>query len=356
MITFKELREQLTPEDIKHLLRDYNVEPYRETKNYIVYRTCCHNLTGGSHKLYYYKKNFMFKCYTSCGTTFDIFELIIKMEKLRGRTIGKVEAIQRCGIKVNSTQKRELANDNVLEDIAHLYEINNTKCVAEDKELVIIDPSILDQRYEFNPDGLRIWIKEGIDLNTMLKFNIMYDSINNKIIIPHYDKDGNLIGIIGRDMNEEFTAKYQPVIINGKSYNFPKSKTLYGYYLNKNAMQLTHTCVIFEAEKSVMKMDAIYNNNNMSVAVSGQAISDEQIWLLMAAEVRTVVLAFDADYRTEEEYQEVLQKYKKIVKPMKNYFDVSIIMDKNHLLGYKDSPIDKGDKIFTELMKNRIYV
>ena len=82
MISFKELREKLTPEDIKRILRErYNEEPYydKEEQNYIIYRTCCHN--GDSHKLYYYKNTHLFKCYTHCGL-FDIFELIIKMKEM----------------------------------------------------------------------------------------------------------------------------------------------------------------------------------------------------------------------------------------------------------------------------------
>lgn len=357
-MTFKELREKLTPEDILHILKDYNVDLVSQTNSYIVFPTCCHNLSGGSPKLYYYKKNFMFKCFTQCGSVFDIFELIIKMEALRGRVIGKVEAIQRCGLKVSSTEKRDLANDSVMNDIAHLHELNSTEkeMVKEEESLELLDPSLLDDCFEFSPDGLRSWIKEGIDLNTMLKYNIMYDSVENMIIIPHYDEYGDLVGIIGRNMNEEYEAKYKPIVIRNKLCNFPKSKTLYGYYLNKSAIQLTKTCIMFEAEKSVMKMDAIYNSKNISVAVSGQTISDTQIDLLMKAQVRSVIIAFDADYKTEEERNEVQKKYEKIAKPLLNYFDVSLIIDKNSLLGYKDSPIDKGEKIFTQLMKDRVFL
>ena len=38
------------------------------------------------------------------------------------------------------------------------------------------------------------------------------------------------------------------------------------------------------------------------------------------------------------------------------YFNVSLIMDFEHKLGYKDSPIDKGIDVFNALMKERVYL
>ena len=46
----------------------------------IISRTICHG--GHSHKLYYYNNTKLFKCYTDCLDSFDIFELIIKINKL----------------------------------------------------------------------------------------------------------------------------------------------------------------------------------------------------------------------------------------------------------------------------------
>ena len=54
---FKELREQLTDDSIKSILSQFDVEPVFETEDAIVFPTCCHNLVGGSPKLYYYKSN-----------------------------------------------------------------------------------------------------------------------------------------------------------------------------------------------------------------------------------------------------------------------------------------------------------
>ena len=86
-ISFKDLRQELTDEMLKDILLQFDVEPYEETSDYIIFPTCCHNLTGGSPKLYYYKDSKLFHCFTECNDTFDIFTLLQRMYKLRGQDI-----------------------------------------------------------------------------------------------------------------------------------------------------------------------------------------------------------------------------------------------------------------------------
>ena len=71
------VKEVLELEDIYNLLEYLDAEP-QLYGNYIVARTICHN--GDTHKLYYYENTALFKCYTgSCGS-FDVFELIHKVQ------------------------------------------------------------------------------------------------------------------------------------------------------------------------------------------------------------------------------------------------------------------------------------
>ena len=97
-INFRELREKLSVEDIKRILAQQGVEPVRETDKYLVYPTVCHNVVGGSPKLYYYTDTKLFKCYTECEGLFDIFELLIKMHDLSGNEINIFQAIDLCGL------------------------------------------------------------------------------------------------------------------------------------------------------------------------------------------------------------------------------------------------------------------
>lgn len=358
MSSFKELRDKLSPEDIKRILATYNVQPYYEGPTYIIYPTVCHNLSdnNNSYKLYYYKNNHMFKCYTHCGI-FDIFELIIKLEEQLGHKIGKIQAIQKTGLQINSRDVQDLAEEAILKDYSFLYEANNTEIPdLNNLGLQPIDASFLDERFTFDINGLKTWMDEGISLNTMVHYKITYDPIDNCIIVPQFDQNGAIVGVRGRYLNPDAPAKYKPIIYNGQLLNHPKNKTLYGFYQNKEAISMTKTAIIFEGEKSVLKLDTYYDKKNISVAVCGQTISAEQIQLLLDAKVTNIVVAFDADYITDKETQAKFLEYKKICKPLMTYFNVSLVMDFNHKLGYKDSPIDKGIDIFNELMKDRIYL
>ena len=250
----------------------------------------------------------------------------------------------------------EIANDSIANDLTRLIYINNAGGNVEEKEMLPIQTDFLDDRYTFDTAALRCWTEEGISINTMFYYRITYDPINNCIIIPQYDEDGAIVGVRGRFLDEDAVDKYKPITYNGVLLNCPTNSTLYGYYQNKRALNITKTCVIFEGEKSVLKMDSIYDKNNISVAVYGQKISRKHIKLLIDAGVSNVVLAFDADYKTIQEAQQKFEEYKRIAKPLTTYFTVSIIMDFKGRLDYKDAPIDKGEKIFNELMKERIYI
>ena len=74
-----EIRNSLTIENVFELLQEWGGDP-EYTDFGIVSATICHNSPGeGSRKLYYYENTGLFKCYTGCDSTFDIFELLIKI-------------------------------------------------------------------------------------------------------------------------------------------------------------------------------------------------------------------------------------------------------------------------------------
>ena len=105
----------------------------------------------------------------------------------------------------------------------------------------------------------------------MDKFNIRYSISQNKIVIPHYNINGELIGIRGRALNEdeiELFGKYMPIKLEETYYSHPLSRALYGLNFNKNCMAAAGKVILFEAEKSVLLYDTYYENN-ISAAVCG---------------------------------------------------------------------------------------
>ena len=351
-IDFKQLKENLSSNDIINILSKFNVKCIKDSDNYCIFPTVCHNLNGGSPKLYYYKDSHMFKCYTECEGVFDIFNLIIKMQKLRGNNISVYESVKLCGIDTHSI--KEDSKSNIKEDINYLYNLLKTQ--HKYVQLPQLDNDILN-RYIFDKNVLQLWVDEGISWDTLKKFHILYDPIQNCIIIPNFDINNRLISVRGRFLSEDADAKYKPIYYNNKLLSHPSSMCLYGLNITKNAIKKYKKVIILESEKSVMMMDTYYGKNNYSVATLGKNISLYQIRLLIQLGVSEVVLAFDRDYRNYNEMNKVRKEYSLIAQNLKTYFNVCYLMDLNfNLLHYKDSPIDRGKQQLEELLKNRIYV
>ena len=353
--SIRDYREMLSPDDIKKILKDNGVEAARENHTMIVYPTVCHNSTHdhGSEKLYYYKKNNMFKCYTECNAVFDIFELLIKMRRNAGEEISLRKAIQLCGLEsTESIDENEYYG--VREQLDYLYEINDS---PEDEPTVlkILSNEVMN-RYIFELPYLNPWIAEGISPETLLKYNIKFDTVSNAIVIPYYTDEKQLVGVRGRFLNPEAKAKYMPVKYNGEYLAHPTGRILYGLDINKDAIKRLQSVILFEGEKSVMKMDSIYSENNIGVAVSGRNLSKEHMSLLVKYGVQNIILAFDRDYKSHKEIEKELNEYMEIFKYAKNFFNVSVIVDYDFILEHKNSPIEQGKEVFEKLMLKRIFL
>ena len=145
-----------------------------------------------------------------------------------------------------------------------------------------------------------------------------------------------------------------PLLYNGRTLSHPTGKYLYGYHINIAKIKQTGMAIIFEGEKSVLKMETLLPNNNVSLATSGKKITFDQINALLGMGINEVVLAYDKDYRNEAERKEKIKEYSKIMSVLKPYFNTSIIIDTENKLKYKDSPIDQGLDIFLDLMRDRM--
>ena len=71
----EEIKNSLSIDQVADLLMTLGADPVTKGE-LIICRTICHG--GDSHKLYYYENTHLFRCYTECSDTFDIFELIVK--------------------------------------------------------------------------------------------------------------------------------------------------------------------------------------------------------------------------------------------------------------------------------------
>ena len=351
----KELKEKLTDKDIMFLMGELDI-PFLNSNNpnEVHFKTMCHG--GDSYKLYFYKDTKTFYCYTHCGSL-DIISIV---ENVLDFDIK--QAIKWICLKthINYYGNYEesfgfnLGIDNDFEFLNFEYH----KQKLETPRFEFIDPNILNTfgRY-YHP----FFYEDGISFVTMDKYNIRYDILNQRIIIPHYDINNNIIAIRCRNTNENLVEngmKYIPITHKGKFLSAKTSDYFYGLNFNIENIKKCKKVIIFESEKSVMQMETIFGNNNISLALCGSSISDYQINLLLELGVSEIILALDKEYENfgDKEYEEYITKIKKSkIDRLKNLFEVSLILDVSNLLNRKDSPSDRGRNIFFKLYNSRIF-
>ncbi len=351
----EELAQSLTIEDVANFLESLGVESFQRFPSYLVCPTICHNaldeLEDASMKLYYYDNNKIFYCYTECATGFTIFTLYQKFMELNYHEVSWGEAVDYVRKFVSNDtvaipQQRKAA---ILTDFEK-YRIGKTVI-----ELPQYDKNTLDCFVRYNHP---LWLKEGIGEAAMEKFNIRFQVRENRIIIPHYDINGRLVGIRQRALEEEdiVFGKYRPASIGEEIYTHELHFNLYGIYEHKAAIQRYKRAVIVEAEKSVLLSDTFFGEDSVAVAVCGSQINKYQIALLTKElGVNEIVVALDKEYTDLKDKKCYPYKHKliEICRRYKNSAEFSYIFDDKGLLDYKDSPYDKGKEVFQTLYKNR---
>ena len=370
------IKNDLTLDQVYQLLIDLGGEPQIYNNSYIISRTICHNPPGqGSFKLYYYDNTKLFRCYTECNDTFDIFQLILKVKHLAKNVIeywakgGELktrpwdlpDALHYILTYYGIEEENENFSEEQLElpDNKYLFEktrkqsikLNNQQTVSFEK----YDDSFLKN---FPRPRLLPWEREGITKESMDSHNICYDPINQGIVIPHYDINNQLVGIRERTLIKENEAKgkYRPAIISGKMYNHPLSFNLYNINFSKENIRNMKKAIVFEGQKSCLLFSSFFGiENDISVAVCGSNLINYQVEMLKSLGVEEIIIAFDKQYQEyrDEEYFKWEEKLINIYKKYGGFIQIRFILDTGNLLGYKDSPIDKGPDIFLELFNNR---
>lgn len=337
-----------TKEDIDKIISYFGLE-YKEVNNAYVLRTVCHNHQDGvgSEKLFVYfnDDSVILHCYTNCGS--------MTLE-------GFVERYQNCSY-FDAKKLIDEILDRSVDGFDKLYKEEllempfATKKKKEFKVNEPIDDSVLNCFYPISYGG---WTEEGISHRTQKKFNIRFDIARQAVIIPQLNEDGKLVGIRRRALNEsdiERDGKYKPVYINGRWLNADTSTILYGLFENKENIAKSKKAIVFEAEKSVMQLDTFYNGMAPAVALYGSSISDYQADLLRKLGVEELIVALDKEYQNEREYKTYLKVLVKKFQKFQSFFTVTFVLDdfNSSLLGYKDSPSDRGKETFEKLLRRR---
>ena len=245
---YAEIISNLDTDSVIHLMTELGADRYDDRGDFVIFPTICHNLESSeaSMKLYFYKKNKMFVCYTECGSM-SIFKFLRTYYEERQIEYDWYQDIYEVVCNCSSFKQKEGFIKPVYKSLKERYSV-----ARKEVQLPEYSQNVLDCFIKYYPPE---WLNDGISRFAMDKFNISYSISQNKIIIPHYDIDGRLVGIRGRALNEwevENVGKYAPIQVEGIWYKHPLSMNLYG--LNKTFMDIRRNgiCYLFESEKSVM--------------------------------------------------------------------------------------------------------
>jgi len=354
----KDIVDSITLHDVKNFLESLGVTQImvNEDKQYLVCPTICHNPINEaeSMKLYWYQNNKIFRCYTECNEAMSIFRLYQKYMALNHYPVTIEEAEE----YVKQCLKHIVINTN---KVSYNYELDLNK-YQFNNNIPILDEYPKEVLSYFTHYYHPTWLRDGITPEAMDKFHIGFSLGQNKIIIPHFDINGRLVGIRGRTLDKkeaEAYGKYRPLQIGKITYAHPLQFNLYGIHEHQNGIKMRRQAIIAEAEKSVLLDDGYYGDLSNCVACCGSTFNKYHISLLTnVLGANEIIIALDKEYtdwRTEK-----ARKYKeRIISMCRKYSNQAVfsyIWDYDNVLEEKDSPFDKGKEVFEHLYKTRVKV
>lgn len=348
----------LTLYDVQHFLESLGVDQIivNEEKGYLICPTICHNplQDAESMKLYWYQDHKIFHCYTECNENMSIFKLYQKFIAVNeDRVITDDEAedyVKHCLNHLIHAAPRKATGDIDFEK----YKYNTII-----PELPEYSPAILTYfTHYYHP----LWLKDGITKESMDKFKISFSIGQNKIIIPHFDIAGRLVGIRARALEKndiENFGKYRPIQIGSTIYTHPLQFNLYGIYEHQDGIRKRRCAVIAEGEKSVLLDDGYYGEYSNTVACCGSNFNKYHISMLTDwLGANEIVVALDKEYTNcyDSKAKQYRHKLESLCRKYKTHATFSYIWDYDNLLDEKDSPFDKGKTVFEQLFKQRVKV
>ena len=347
---YEDIVSNLETHAIVSMMEKLGADRWVDKGSHIIFPTICHNEdpSEASMKLYFYKDTKLFVCYTSCGNQ-SIFKFLKHYYETRGIEYDWYQDIYLV--------VRDCGSFRGVEGFApEKYKSMKDRYGAKRKEIELPEysPNVLDCFVNLHPQE---WLNDGISAEAMDKFNISYSISHNKIIIPHYDANGRLVGIRGRALNEwevENIGKYTPLRIEQNWYKHPLSMNLYGLNITKENIRKRGVCFLVESEKAVMQMES-FSFPNCSAAICGSNFNKYQLNILMKTCCPTeIVLCFDKEELPGED--KYFNKLYNICKKYGQYCDFSFIYDREGLIDLKESPTDRGEEVFTKLLEKRVRV
>jgi len=187
----------------------------------------------------------------------------------------------------------------------------------------------------FNPLKSKMFHVDGISYNVQKLFDIRYDAMDDRIIIPIRDESGILVGLKGR-LNRTEVLSFENKYIYLTKCN--KSSILFGLQQAYDSIKELGIVYVSESEKGVLQ--AFSKGIHNVVAIGGKKPSKTQVKKLTHLGVE-VCMCYDDGANIGENDKIDVSFYKNQKNQFIDGVKVSHIIDKkNKILGYKESPFD----------------
>lgn len=273
-----------------------------------------------------------FYCF-SCGRGGGIIQYLVEFEKM-SYDDAIIKASKLASIDLSTMCQSQTVRIN-----------KRIRKIKQKEEITIHQTLEIKELKQYRTGAVKEWLDEGIRQEEIDLFEIRLDDRSNRIIYPVYDINSNLINIKGRtrfpDYKKMGLCKY---------INYFKVGTIdyfQGLNITMPYVKQSGEIKIFESIKSVMKLFG--NGIKDSASAEKHTLTDEQIKLLIKLRVN-VVFCYDSDVSYIE------KEVKRNIDTLKRFTNVYLIEDKEKLLGGKEaknSPIDKGFKLWEQLYANK---
>lgn len=240
-------------------------------------------------------------------------------------------------------------DDVVVKDYtASLKEIiNGRKRRREVKPNPVIPEDVMQEFYPYGkPLSFQGWIDEGISHRTQTMYGVGFCLQSKRVVFPLRNRFGQLVGVKGRIMHDEDDERKYLYL-----YRCNNSLEWFNFHYAHPYILMDKKVYIFEAEKSsMMAFDfGVYN----TLAIGASDISSEQAEMVKGLGLDIeIVLCYDKD-KTVDEVREQAKKFKG--RKVYGMFDIDNLFDPKNEKEYKMSPVDKGFKVWNQLVENNIY-
>lgn len=197
-------------------------------------------------------------------------------------------------------------------------------------------------KYKKNKNKYLVWLNEGISMESLERFQVMYDPFTNRLVYPIRNIDGDIVNIGGRALDDDWKERGERKYTY--FYKWGTIDTIYGISENMEGIKGKKEVIIFEGCKSVLLADTWGIKNAAAILTSHLSTNQFKILIGLGCDV---VFALDKDVNVLDD---------KNIKKLKQYVNVYYLYDKKGLLDSKDAPVDKGEAVFKELYDNRIRI